>query len=297
MNTVEKTVDTQISRMKYSVLMSVYAKDKPEYLFEAIQSMLAQTIPPEQFVIVIDGPVLDELMQPIYEYQRYYVDLFTIVPLEKNSGLGNALNEGLKYCRNELVARMDADDISLPERCEKELACFCKDERLDICGCNIDEFEGNPECILTSRVVPSEYEQIKRFMRRRQAFNHPTVIYKKTAVNRAGGYLSLKRKEDFDLFSRMLAQGARAENLEEHLYLYRVNRENYRRRKSWDNFKSAVYVYWRHLKRKGCLLTDFLVICSAEVFFFILPDAMMKWFSDNFLRSKRYKHNGQIGLI
>lgn len=297
MRELEKTADTQVSRMKYSVLMSIYAKDNPEYLFEAINSMLMQTVPPEQFVIVIDGPVLDELMQPIYEYQRYYVDLFTIVPLEKNGGLGNALNEGLKHCRNELVARMDADDISLPERCEKELACFCEDEKLDICGCNIDEFEGEPENVLTSRIVPSEYEQIKRFMRRRQAFNHPTVMYKKLAVINADGYEVLKRKEDFDLFSKMLVQGAKAKNLEEHLYLYRVNRDNYKRRKSLDNFRCAVYVYWRHLKRKGCLLTDFLIMCSAEMFFLILPDSMMRWFSDSFLRSKRYKQNGQIGLI
>lgn len=297
MSEMGKAADKQVSQMKYSVLMSVYAKDKPEYLFAAVNSMLTQTVPPEQFVIVIDGPVLDELLQPVYEYQRYYVDLFTIVPLEKNGGLGNALNEGLKHCRNELVARMDADDISLPERCEKELACFCEDETLDICGCNIDEFEGEPENVLTSRVVPSEYEQIKRFMRRRQAFNHPTVMFKKPAVIQAGGYLPIKRKEDFDLFSRMLAGGARAKNLGEHLYLYRVNRENYKRRKSRDNFRSALYVYWRHWKRKGCLLTDLLVICSAEVFFFILPDGMMKWFSDNFLRAKRYKQNSWIGLV
>lgn len=289
MNEFEKTADTQVSRMKYSVLMSIYAKDSPEYLFEAINSMLMQTVPPEQFVIVIDGPVLDELMQPIYEYQRYYVDLFTIVPLEKNGGLGNALNEGLKHCRNELVARMDADDISLPERCEKELACFFEDEELDICGCNIDEFEGEPENILTSRIVPSEYEQIKRFMRKRQAFNHATVIYKKTAVIKAGGYIPSKRKEDFDLFSRMLTQGDYAKNLEESLYLCRVNRNGYKRRKSWDNLKSAVYVYARHLKRGGCSVGDFFVICSAELLFSLMPDFMMKWFSDRFLRSKVYK--------
>lgn len=289
MREMEKTADTQVSQMKYSVLMSVYAKDKPEYLFEAIKSMLAQTVPPEQFVIVIDGPVLDELMQPIYEYQRYYVDLFTVVPLEKNGGLGNALNEGLKHCRNELVARMDADDISLPERCEKELACFCEDERLDICGCNLDEFEGEPENVLTARVVPSEYVQIRKFMRRRQAFNHATVIYKKSAVIKAGGYIPLKRKEDFDLFSRMLTEGCHAKNLEASLYLCRVDRNGYKRRKSWDNLRSAIYVYWRHLKRHGCTLGDFLIICSAEMLFLILPDVMMKWISDNFLRSKAHK--------
>lgn len=288
METVSKTT---VAEMRYSVLMSVYAKDKPDYLTEAVNSMLMQTVPLEQFVIVIDGPISDEVKQIIITYWSSNKKLFTIVPLKHNGGLGHALNIGLKYCRNELVVRMDADDISLPERCERELACFYEDKMLDICGCIINEFEGAPENVLTARVVPSEHEQIKRFMRRRQAFNHPTVIYKRTAVVRAGGYLPLKRKEDFDLFSKMLSQGARTKNLEEPLYLYRVNRDNYKRRKSWENFRNAVYVYWKHFKRKGCMLTDFLLICGAEAFFLILPDSMMRWVSDHFLRSKACKHN------
>lgn len=283
---MKKIATMAVSEMHYSVLMSVYAGDKTEYVKQAIDSMLAQTVPPEQFVLVIDGPVSDELQHAIDTYRVDREELFTVVPLEHNGGLGHALNIGLRYCRNELVARMDADDISLPERCERELMCFYEDKKLDICGCNIDEFEGKPENILTSRVVPSEYEQIKRFMRRRQAFNHPTVMYKKLVVINSGGYEALKRKEDFELFSKMLAQGARAKNLDGHLYLYRVNQDNYKRRKSWDNFRCAVHVYWRHLKRKGCTLIDFLIIFCAEVFFLIVPDFGMKWFSDKFLRQK-----------
>lgn len=271
--------------MKYSVLMSVYAKDNLEYFTQAVSSMLAQTVPPEQFVLIVDGAVPKEIDHVIIQYAENE-KLFTVVRLKENKGLGYALNIGLEHCRNELIARMDADDISLPERCEKMLACFRKDKRLDICGCNIDEFEETPENIVTSRIVPSEYEKIKRFMRRRQAFNHPTVIYKKTAVSRAGGYLPLKRKEDFDLFSRMLAQGARAENLEEHLYLYRVNRDNFRRRKNWDNFRSAVYVYWKHLKRNGCSVWDFVIISVAEVLFLCAPYQVVKKISERFLRVK-----------
>lgn len=106
---------------KYSVLMSVYANDQPEYLMQAADSMLNQIIFPEQFVVVIDGPVSDEINHLVNRYEHEYKKMFTVVALQSNSGLGNALNEGLKHCRNELVARMDADDISLPERCEKEL--------------------------------------------------------------------------------------------------------------------------------------------------------------------------------
>lgn len=283
---MEKIANTKVSEMKYSVLMSVYAKDNPEYLSDAINSMLAQTVLPEQFVIVIDGPISNELKQIIITYWNSNKKLFTIIPLKHNGGLGHALNIGLKYCRNELVARMDADDISLPKRCEKELRCFQKDEKLDICGCNLDEFLDNPENILTSRIVPSDYDQIKRFMRRRQAFNHATVIYKKSTVLATGGYQTLKRKEDFDLFSKMLIAGAYAKNLKESLYLCRVSQDNYRRRKNIENFKSAIYVYWRHLKRHGCSVVDFMIICSAEILFFIFPNKIMKWFSDNFLRFK-----------
>ena len=276
--------------MKYSVLMSVYAKDSPEYLQISIDSMLNQTVKPDQVVLVIDGPIPVEIENVINQYSENK-DLFTLVRLEKNEGLGHALNIGLQYCRNELVARMDADDISLPERCEKELICFQKDEKLDVCGCNLDEFLGNPDNILTSRIVPSDYDHIKRFMRRRQAFNHATVIYRKSTVIAAGGYQTLKRKEDFDLFSRMLSAGAFAKNLEESLYLCRVGQDNYKRRKSWKNFKSAVYVYWRHLKRKGCSVVDFVFISVAELVFFLAPYPIVKVLSDKFLRVKFVRKN------
>lgn len=281
---MEKNVNVQIREMKYSVLMSVYAKDNPEYLSEAINSMLAQTVLPEQFVIVIDGPVSDKLKQVIRKYQHDYDNLFTILPLKHNGGLGNALNVGLRYCRNELVARMDADDISLPERCEKELWEFVKHPELAICGCNIDEFEGQPKNVLASRIVPVSDKEIKKMMRRRQAFNHPTVIYKKSAVLKEGGYIAIKRKEDFDLFSKMMTAGNLARNLKESLYLYRVNSDNYKRRKSWNNFKSGVYVYWKHLERKGCSVCDFLFVFVSELFFFLAPYPIAKAFSDKFLR-------------
>lgn len=272
---------------KYSVLMSVYAKDKPDYLELAIDSMLNQTEPPEQFVIVIDGSVSMELKNVINDKENNNPGVFTIVPLEDNGGLGNAINKGIKYCRNELVARMDADDISLPERCEKELECFEKNENLVICGCNIDEFYENTEDVRTSRVVPETYEEIKHFMRKRQPFNHPTVMYKKSKVIEAGGYVSLPRKEDFDLFSRMLSKGYYAMNIGESLYLYRADDGNYARRKSWKNFKSAVYVYGRHLKRRGCNIVDYAIMCGAELIFLLLPQGIMKTLSDKILREER----------
>lgn len=268
---------------KYSALMSVYKNDRPDYLISAIESMLKQTIPPEQYVIVIDGPIPEELKVVIERYQKNEI-LFTVLELAENGGLANALNHGLEVCRNELVARMDADDISLPERCERELEFFAANPELVICGCNIDEFYGSPDNVKTSRIVPSTYEEIKRFMRRRQAFNHPTVMYKRSKVLECGGYLNLRRKEDFDLFSRMVNLGCYTRNLNESLYLYRVDQDNFKRRKSWDNFTSAIKVYLAHLKRKGCSVRDFIIISFAELIFFIAPLRVVEWLSKKFLR-------------
>lgn len=271
----------------YSVLMSVYYNDNADYLELAINSMLKQTVFPNQYVIVKDGGVTEEIQVVLDNFLKKYPTLFTMVELKENKGLGNALNEGLKYCRNELVARMDADDISLPNRCEQELQLFAKNEKLAICGCNIDEFYKEPDNIRTSRIVPQTFEEIKKFMRKRQPFNHPTVVYRKSKVLEVGGYKTLKRKEDFDLFSRMLMNGCYAVNINESLYLYRANEDNYARRKSWTNFKGAIYVYWLHLKRKGCSILDFIIVCGAELLFFLLPQKVMKRVSDKFLRKNK----------
>ncbi len=281
---MEKAVDMQADNMKYSVLMSVYAGDKAEYIDQAINSMLNQTVPPEQFVVVKDGTVKAEISKLLDKYIQCCGAVFTIVSLEKNGGLANALNIGMQKCRNNLVARMDADDISLPERCEKELELFRVHPDLVVCGCNISEFIDDSTELRTSRIVPSTYEGIVKFSRRRQAFNHPTVMFKKDFVEEMGGYSRLRRKEDFDLFSRIISSGKLVLNIDERLYLYRVGEENYRRRKSCQNFSSAVNVYIKHWKRGGCSFIDFLLIVSAELFFMLAPIKIMKYFSDRFLR-------------
>lgn len=271
---------------KYSALMAVYSKDIPAYVVAAVESMVNQTIPPEEYIIVVDGPVTDELKTVISKYEENK-ELFTIIWLKDNKGLANALNVGLKHCRNELVARMDADDISLPKRCERQLEFFNACSELVICGCNIDEFYDTPDNVKTSRVVPEDYESIREFMRKRQPFNHPTVMYKKSKVLECGGYSDLRRKEDFDLFSRMLQKDYYALNINESLYLYRVDKANYARRKSKTNLKSAIYVYRQHLNRKGCSLLDFIIISCAEFCFYILPIGIVRILSNNILRKNK----------
>mgnify|MGYP000329918209 CR=1 FL=1 len=274
---------------KYSVLMSVYYKENPEFLKLSIESMLAQTLKPDEIVIVKDGILTEELEKVIGYFVSKEPDLFTIVPLEKNKGLGLALNEGLKKCRNELVARMDTDDISLENRCELQVNEFIKNNQLSICGTMTDEFYDDPKNIVTSRVVPTKHEDILKFSRRRSPFNHPTVMYKKSEVLRCGGYRDIKRKEDIDLFGRMLNQGCKAMNIDKSLLLFRSNKDNFKRRKSWSNCKSyiaVIYDFWR----KGYSGTfDLIVVIIGQLIMFLSPVWLLKIVSDKFLRKRHSK--------
>lgn len=270
---------------KYSILMSVYHKDSPDELSQSIRSMLEQTVLCDQFVIVEDGPIGTELNDVIEEYQGKYADLFTIVKLKENCGLGKALDEGLKECRNELVARMDADDISLSERCEKLLKLFEENPELGLAGTNIDEFYDDPHNVVSSRVVPSDYESIVKFMRRRSPFNHPTVMFKKSEVLRCGGYGTMRRKQDLDLFARMINMDCFALNINESLLLFRSNEGNYKRRKSWEYCKSYIDVEKENYKRGYCSFWDLTVVTLGQMVMFLAPMKVMKFLSDKFLRS------------
>ena len=149
----------------YSVLMSVYYKEKADYLRESIQSMLEQTVPPDDFVLVCDGPLNEELDEVIADYERRFPCVFQIVRLDTNMGLGNALNIGIRYCKNELIARMDSDDISLPGRCELQLKKFAEDQELDIVSGTIIELDNTSEDNVTYKSVPENNEDIEKAAR------------------------------------------------------------------------------------------------------------------------------------
>lgn len=178
-----ETVRECANEKKYSVLMSLYKKEKPEYLRLALDSMLNQTVVPDEIVLVEDGPLTDELYSVLDDYP-----MLKRIKNETNLGLGLALNVGLKECRNELVARMDTDDCSKPERCEKQLERFLEKPYLAIVGSHIDEFIGNPSNVISQRIVPVTSEEIYEFAKKRSAFNHPAVMYSKTAVLENNGY-------------------------------------------------------------------------------------------------------------
>lgn len=270
----------------YSVLMSVYKNDKPDYLRLAIDSMLNQSFAPEQFVIVEDGPISDELKTVINDYYENYPELFTIVSLKENGGLGNALNQGMKACRNELIARMDSDDIAKIDRCEKQIEAFREEPAIGILGTQIDEFIENTTNIVSRRVVPTSHEDIVRFSRRRSPFNHPTVMYRKSVIEKLNGYTAYGRKEDLDLFIRAINSGVYTKNLTESLLYYRTSKDNLKRRKTWNNCKEYIQIMEGFYKKGYIGNTDFLYVVVGQLFMYLMPDGVTKVLSDRFLRNK-----------
>lgn len=223
----------------YSVLMTVYKNENPDHFREAIISMLEQTVKTNDFVIVCDGPLTYELDNIIYQFVDDCKNLFNIIRLEENHGVGYASRQGVLHCKNELIAKMDSDDISIKTRCEKELKYFENDEDLAIVGSYILEFLNSNNSNTCIRKVPLESAEIYKYSKRRSPFNNPTIMFKKSAVVAVGNYSDLRRCEDFELFARLLHAGYKAANIPECLLNYRITEFTYDKRNNYSYIKKS----------------------------------------------------------
>lgn len=221
----------------FSVLMSLYIKEKAEYFDKCMQSMLSQTVMPTEIVIVFDGPVSDELRSVVEKYKEQKPGWINTIENKRNKGLGLALADGVPACKYELIARMDTDDIAREDRFEKQLSMFMSDPALDICGSHIIEFEGNIDNVLSRRNVPLSHDEIAEYQKQRSAFNHMTVMYKKSTVLRAGNYEDCPLMEDDMLWIRMLIAGAKCANADDYLVYARTGYAMIERRGGWDYYK------------------------------------------------------------
>ena len=215
---------------KFSVLMSLYIKEKPEYLNEALESVINQTVKPDEIVIVYDGPITAELRNVVDNYVSKNPGLIKTIENPENKGLGLALADGVPQCKYELIARMDTDDICREDRFEKQLQEFVKDPSLDICGSHILEFEDKKENIVAQRRVPLANDDIKEYQKKRDGFNHVSVMFKKEAVLSAGNYQSCLLMEDTLLWANMFMNGAKGMNIDDYLVYVRIGHDMYERR-------------------------------------------------------------------
>ena len=233
---------------KYSVLTTLYEKEKPQYLRQCLDSMLAQTIPPDEYVIVKDGELNQDLENVLSEYSEKY-NIFKILSLEVNSGCGPASIVGMKACTNDLVARIDSDDISLPNRCELELELFSNEDDLVVVGTDIYEFDKDPDKIIAIKRMPYSPEEIYQFGKRRNPINHSTVMMRKSIVMQYGGYAPIRRSLDLELFTKLLLNGCKCRNIGIPLVKFRTGNERVKRKKNWLNFKCDLEVYKRNYQK------------------------------------------------
>lgn len=276
--------------MKLSVIMSIYKSDVPELLRMALYSLLQQTLSPNEIVIVGDGPVPAALELEVeslklrVESEMLPIEV-TYLPQEQNRGLGEAMRIAVENAKHDYVARMDSDDICLPDRFEKQMKCFEEDPELSLVGGMITEFDGEPENIIAKRVLPLDDVGIKKMMRGRCAVNHVTVIFKKADLLRSGNYQPYWLQEDQYLWARMMEHGCKFRNIPDVVVNVRSGKDQIARRSGWRFYKSVVRVFW-YMYRHGLISFGyFLYICTIRgVVQVLMPNRLRTWFYLHLLR-------------
>lgn len=271
--------------MKFSVLMSIYFKEKSSNFNRAMQSIWdEQSIKPSEIVLVEDGKLTDELYSSIKSWKIKLKDVLRIVKLKENLGLGDALAIGLKECKFELIARMDTDDISLPNRFKKQIQVFKKYPKIDICSGWISEFECDETNIYAYRKLPEFHESIIKFSKLRSPLNHVTVMFKKIAVLKAGNYQKMLLIEDYYLWIRMILNGSKFYNIQEVLVNVRAGKDQLLRRQGFKYALNELKVSYLFYKMGFLNLYEFIRNAMLKFSVRIMPKFILK-FVYKFLRS------------
>lgn len=269
---------------KFTVLISVYINENPDYFEASLNSVFDQTVKPSEVVIVVDGPITNKLEYVLESFKEKYKDIIKIARIKENVGLGLALAKGINNCSNELIARMDSDDICVRDRFEKQLEYFNKFSEIDVCGSYISEFETNVSEIVSIRKVPLSHEEIAEYQKRRSAVNHMTVMYKKNAVIKAGNYQDAKLMEDDVLWINMLKNGSKFANIGESLVFARIGDGMIRRRGGIDYLRK--YINGRKIILKTGYISyfDYIYTVIIQCFVALMPEKLRKFVFYRILR-------------
>ncbi|MFL2112492.1 glycosyltransferase [Latilactobacillus curvatus] len=269
----------------FSVLMSIYIKENPKNLSEALNSILHQSLMPDEIVLVKDGPLTENLEEEIAIFLKKFKNV-TIIPLKENVGLGKALKIGVESCKYNIIARMDTDDIASNNRFVEEISCLEKND-LDIVGSNIEEFVESSECPVSQRSVPESQEEIIKFSKSRNPFNHMTVVFRKNMVINSGNYQDMKGFEDYYLWLRMIKNGARVFNIQKNLVHVRTDENFVERRTGLDYVKSEYNFQKKVLDEKLISKYDFfrnvILRCSAR----LIPKKILEQMYIRFIHSNK----------
>jgi glycosyltransferase involved in cell wall biosynthesis len=262
--------------MKFSVLMSIYCNEDAKHFHRAVQSIWdEQTIKPNEIVLVEDGPLSDSLYKNISDWKDRLGEVFKVVHLEKNAGVGNAKYVGIYECSNELIAVMDTDDISQPNRFEQQLAVFDSQD-IDVCGAWVGEFENDENEVVSYRRTPEHHDEIVAFAKSRSPVNHPTAMYKKSSVLNAGNYTKYKTSEDYDLFVKLIMSGAKLYNIQQPLVNMRMGNNQAARRGGLRNAMLEANVQKEFYEMGFLNFYEFFKNVSVGFVVRILPSSLMK---------------------
>lgn len=271
----------------FSVLLSIYYKEEPNHLNEALQSIWDnQTLKPNEVVLVKDGPLTVELDDVIQSWNQKLGDLFIVSALEKNEGTGRAKNHGLQLCNYEYVAIMDTDDISVSNRFQMQMEYLKKHPNVVVLGGQLQEFVGSLDTIISEKNVPLSNNDIISFSKYRSPFNHPTAIYKRKEIIEIGGYKHHLLMEDYNLWIRVISRGYQTANLPDVLLYQRISNGMHGRRRGWQYIKSEWQMFRlkRQLKYQNIFTAFALFLLKSGIR--ILPASMLQTIYAIFLREK-----------
>lgn len=270
---------------KFSVLMSVYFKEKPEYLDLALKSVFDQTITPNEVVLVEDGKLTNELDMVISNYEKKYPKIMKVIKYEQNRGLGIALHDGLLECSNEIVFRMDSDDYSVNDRFEKQLKVF-NDRNVDVVGGNINEFDEGMEKEVCKRIVPELDNEIKKMLKKRNPLNHVTIGYKKSKVIESGNYQNMPYFEDYYLWSRMIKNNCTFYNIQKSLVNVRGGNDMINRRGGFKYIKYIIRFENSLLKLKLINFFEYSNNLLKRIIGSLIPNNLRFYLYKKFLRKE-----------
>lgn len=269
---------------EFSVLMTVYQNDRVEYLQMALASLTSQSLLPSQIVIVQDGPICDLAQKAIEIWSNSYFGDFDLIKLEKNVGLGAALSNGLRFCKYEIVARMDADDICFPNRMNLQFEFLLNNPDITAVGATVEEFNNTPGDLLRFRKLPTNPDELKKFALKRNPMNHPSVMFRKVDIMKAGGYDDCLLFEDYLLWLKLLSSGKKIANIPEPLLYFRIG-NNMIGRRSGRKYLRLEWNFYKKCRQLGVLSNGL----SYKMFFMrapfrIIPKSLLTFLYTKFLR-------------
>ena len=273
--------------INFSILLSLYHKEKVEYLEKCFESIWdQQTLKPTEIVLVLDGPIGEGLTKSVERWQQKLGNILKIVTLAENVGLGKALNEGLKHCTNEWVFRMDTDDICTPDRFSKQVAFIKENPDVVLFGGQILEFNQDVSDAHVLKAVPENHNEIKAFAQNRCPFNHMTVAYRHDVITLLGAYQHHLFMEDYNLWLRVIGAGYKVANLPDVILFARVGNGMHARRKGLEYIKSEKKLLdlKKELKLQHPIHANMLFLIRSM--FRLLPSTMLGKIYNNFLRKK-----------